>query len=96
MRLYEIYSSIVFQMLAIIALGFWGGKKINDYLELPNDLLTVAIGLAGLGLALYSTLKQLENIQTNNAHETVYLLVIHCSFYSGLFFTFCDMATLCK
>ena len=49
-------------MLAIIALGFWGGKKINDYLELPNDLLTVAIGLSGLGLALYSTLKQLENI----------------------------------
>ena len=62
MRLYGIYSSIVFQMLVIIALGFWGGKKINDYLELPNDLLTVAIGLAGLGLALYSTLKQLENI----------------------------------
>ena len=62
MRLYGIYSSIVFQMLAIIALGFWGGKKINDYLELPNDLLTVAIGLSGLGLALYSTIKQLENI----------------------------------
>ncbi|MBV2225205.1 MAG: AtpZ/AtpI family protein [Cloacibacterium sp.] len=62
MGLYGIYSSIVFQMLAIIALGFWGGKKINDYLEFPNDLLTVVIGLAGLGLALYSTLKKLENI----------------------------------
>lgn len=62
LRQYGIYSSIVFQMLAIIALGFWGGKKLNDYFELKNNLLTVVIGLSGLGLALYNTLKQLENI----------------------------------
>ena len=62
LRQYGIYSSIVFQMLAIIALGFWGGKKLNDYLELQNNLLTVFIGLSGLGLALYNTLKQLENL----------------------------------
>ena len=62
LRQYGIYSSIVFQMLAIIALGFWGGKKLNDYFELNNNLLTVVIGLSGLGLALYNTLKQLENI----------------------------------
>ena len=62
LRQYGIYSSIVFQMLAIIALGFWGGKKLNDYFELNNNLLTVFVGLSGLGLALYNTLKQLENL----------------------------------
>lgn len=61
-RQYGVYSSIVFQMLAIIALGFWGGKKLNDYFEINNNLLTVGIGFLGLGLALYNTLKQLDNL----------------------------------
>lgn len=39
-----------------------GGNKLSEYYQLKTKLLTVAIGLAGLGLALYSTLKQLENI----------------------------------
>lgn len=62
LRQYGVYSSIVFQMLAIIALGFWGGKKLNDYFQVNNNLLTVGIGFLGLGLSLYNTLKQLENI----------------------------------
>lgn len=61
-RKYGVYSSVVFQMMAIIALGFWGGKKLNDYLGLQSNLLTVGIGLLGLGLALYNTVKQLERI----------------------------------
>lgn len=61
-RQYGMYSSIVFQMLTIIALGFWGGKKLNDYFEIKNNLLTVGLGFLGLGLALYNTIKQLERI----------------------------------
>lgn len=61
-RQYGVYSSIVFQMLAIIALGFWGGKKLNDEFEIKNNLLTVGLGFLGLGLALYNTIKQLERI----------------------------------
>lgn len=61
-RQYGLYSSIVFQMLAIIALGFWGGKKLNDYWKVENNLLTVALGFLGLALALYNTLKQLEKL----------------------------------
>ncbi len=64
-RQYGVYSSIVFQMLAIIALGFWGGKKLNDYFEIKNNLLTVGVGFLGLGLSLYNTLKQLENLNKN-------------------------------
>lgn len=61
-RKYGVYSSVVFQMMAIIALGFWGGKKLNDYWGLNNNLITVGIGLLGLSLALYNTVKQLERI----------------------------------
>lgn len=61
-RQYGVYSSIVFQMLAIIGLGFWGGKKLNDYFEVKSNLITVGVGFLGLGLSLYNTLKQLERI----------------------------------
>ncbi|AZI66234.1 AtpZ/AtpI family protein [Kaistella daneshvariae] len=63
LRQYGVYSSIVFQMLATMGLGFWGGKKINDHFGLENNLLTVAIGFIGMGLAFYNLLRQLNNIQ---------------------------------
>ena len=45
LRQYGIYSAIVFQMLATMGLGFWGGKKINDYFEFESNLLIVGICL---------------------------------------------------
>ena len=65
MRQYGIYSAIVFQMLATMGLGFWGGKKLNDYFEIQNNLLTIGIGFLGMGAAFYNLLKQLKNIQKN-------------------------------
>lgn len=65
-RQYGLYSSVVFQMLAIIAIGFWGGKKLNDYWQVQNNLVTVTLGLTGLGLALYNTIKQLEKINNKS------------------------------
>lgn len=62
-RQYGVYSAIVFQMLATMGLGFWGGNKLNEYFELPNKLLTVGIGFLGMGLAFYNLLNQLKNIQ---------------------------------
>ena len=62
-RQYGVYSSIVFQMLATMGLAFWGGKKLNDYFEIKNNLLTLAIGLSGMALAFYNLLRQLKNIQ---------------------------------
>ena len=63
LRQYGVYSAVVFQMLATMGLGFWGGKKINDYYEIESNLLTVAIGFTAMGLAFYNLLKQLKNIQ---------------------------------
>ena len=63
LRQYGVYSAIVFQMLATMGLGFWGGKKLNDYYEIENNLLTVGIGFVAMGLAFYNLLNQLKNIQ---------------------------------
>lgn len=66
LRQYGVYSAIVFQMLATMGLAFWGGKKINDYFEFENDLLTVGIGFLGMALAFYNLLHQLKNVQDND------------------------------
>lgn len=63
MRQYGIYSAIVFQMLATIGLSFWGGKKLSDYLEIKNNLLVVAIGFLGMGLAFYNIVRQMKNLE---------------------------------
>ncbi len=62
---YGVYSGIVFQMLATMGLGFWGAKKINDYLEVSSNLLTVGIGFVAMGLALYNLITKLNKIQKN-------------------------------
>ena len=66
LRQYGIYSAIVFQMLATMGLGFWGGKKINDYFEFESNLLTVAIGFLAMALAFYNLLQQLKRVQGND------------------------------
>ena len=63
LRPYGSYSAIVFQMLATMGLGFWGGKKINDYFEFESNLLTVAIGFLAMALAFYNLLQQLKRVQ---------------------------------
>lgn len=62
-RQYGIYSGIVFQMLATMGLGFWGGRKVNDWLEVSSNLLTVGIGFAAMSLALYNLITRLNKIQ---------------------------------
>ena len=63
LRQYGIYSAIVFQMLATMGLGFWGGKKINDYFEFESNLLIVGIGFLAMALAFYNLLQQLKRVQ---------------------------------
>ncbi len=65
LRQYGIYSGIVFQMLATMGIAFWGGNKLNEYLQMPNKLLTVGIGFLGMGLAFYNLLRQLKNVQND-------------------------------
>ena len=69
LRQYGIYSAIVFQMLATMGLGFWGGKKINDYFEFESNLLTVGIGFLGMFLAFYNLLQQLKSVQRDDKSD---------------------------
>ena len=62
---YGKYSAVVTQMLATMGISFWGGKKLNDYWEISNNLLTVFIGLLGMSLAFYNLLRQLNQIEKN-------------------------------
>ena len=69
LRQYGIYSAIVFQMLATMGLGFWGGKKINDYFGFETNLLTVGIGFLGMFLAFYNLLQQLKSVQRDDKSD---------------------------
>jgi hydrogenase-4 membrane subunit HyfE len=60
LRKYGKYSSVVFQMLFIIGIAFWGGHQLDLYLETGSNVLVLVIGLSGLCLSLYTTLKRLE------------------------------------
>ena len=69
LRQYGIYSAIVFQMLATMGLGFWGGKKINDYFEFESNLLIVGIGFLAMALAFYNLLQQLKRVQGDDKSD---------------------------
>ncbi|MFC4686757.1 AtpZ/AtpI family protein [Epilithonimonas pallida] len=60
LRKYGKYSSVVFQMLFIIGIAFWGGHQLDLYFETGSNVLVLVIGLGGLCLSLYTTLKRLE------------------------------------
>lgn len=69
LRQYGVYSAIVFQMLSTMGLAFWGGNQLTEYLELPNQLLTVGVGFLGMGLAFYNLLNQLKRVQGNDSKK---------------------------
>lgn len=50
------YSSIGFQMLAVIALGVWGGVKIDEAL-CTKPLFTVLLSIVSVGGAIYHAIK---------------------------------------
>ena len=69
LRQYGIYSAIVFQMLATMGLGFWGGKKINDHFGFETNLLIVGIGFLAMALAFYNLLQQLKSVQRDDRSD---------------------------
>ena len=58
---YVKYSSLAFQMGGIIALFCWLGVKIDAWQDLEKPWFTITLSLLGVGISLYSTLKQLLN-----------------------------------
>ncbi len=56
---YGKYSSIAFQMLAIILIGVFGGVKLDEWLELKFPVFTVTLSLLSVSLAIYTVIKDL-------------------------------------
>ena len=56
---YARYSSIALQMVVIILAGVFGGKKIDEYLQLKFPICTVFLSFISVGLAIYLVIKDL-------------------------------------
>ena len=56
---YAKYSSIAFQMLAIILVGVFGGIKLDEFLKTKFPVFTVILTILSVVLAIYFVIKDL-------------------------------------
>ena len=56
---YARYSSIAFQMLAIILLGIWGGVKLDEWVQFQFPVFTLILSFVSVGMAIYVVIKDL-------------------------------------
>ena len=58
LKTYAKYSSIGFQMLAIILLAVFGGMKLDDWIEgIQFPLFTLLLSVLGVVIAIYHAIK---------------------------------------
>ena len=56
---YARYSSLAFQMFAIIGLGIFGGVKLDNWLNIGFPVFTVLLSIISVAAAIYSAVKGL-------------------------------------
>ena len=56
---YARYSSIAFQMLAIILAGVFGGIKLDEWLHFETPVFTIILSIISVILAIYYVTKDL-------------------------------------
>ena len=56
------YSGIAFQMIAIILVFVWAGKKIDDKYFSGESVFIIVFSLLGVGIAMYVVIKDITNI----------------------------------
>ncbi len=71
---YAKYSSLAFQMLAVILLGVVGGIKLDQYLKLKFPIFTILFTLVGVAFAVYLGIKDFiklhpKNSKNNQSHD---------------------------
>jgi hypothetical protein len=54
---YARYSSLAFQMLFIILAGVFGGKYLDQWLELKFPVFTVVLSVSSVILSIYYAIK---------------------------------------
>ena len=56
---YARYSSLAFQMFAIIGLGIFGGVKLDQWLKVGFPVFTVLLSIISVAAAIYTAVKDL-------------------------------------
>jgi hypothetical protein len=56
---YARYSSLAFQMFAIIGAGIFGGVKLDQWLQLKFPVFTLILSLLSVAAAIYFAIKDL-------------------------------------
>jgi F0F1-type ATP synthase assembly protein I len=56
---YAKYSSLVFQMIAIVAVGVWGGIELDRLLHIKSPVFTICLTLLSASMAIYYLFKTL-------------------------------------
>jgi len=58
---YAKYSSIAFQMIAIILVAVWGGLKLDEKFRNGQPLFIIIFSLLGVFIAIYIAIKDFIN-----------------------------------
>jgi F0F1-type ATP synthase assembly protein I len=56
---YARYSSLAFQMFAIIGLGIFGGVKLDEWANIGFPVFTVLLSIISVAAAIYTAVKDL-------------------------------------
>lgn len=56
---YARYSSLAFEMFAIIGLGIFGGIKLDQWLNLRFPVFTILLSIISVAGAIYTAIKDL-------------------------------------
>ena len=56
---YARYSSLAFQMFAIIGLGIFGGVKLDQWFKIGFPVFTVLLSIISVAAAIYTAVKDL-------------------------------------
>lgn len=56
---YARFSSLAFQMFAIIGIGIFGGVKLDEWLKIGFPVFTVLLSIISVGAAIYTAVKDL-------------------------------------
>ena len=66
---YAVYSNLAFEMGAVIALGVFGGIKLDNVLNI-SPLFTILCSLASIAIAMFLVIRSLTKTQNKAKHES--------------------------
>ena len=66
---YAVYSNLAFEMGAIIALGVFGGVKLDNLLNI-SPLFTILCSLASISVSMFLVIRSLTKPQNRTKNES--------------------------